>query len=150
MEVDPHAALATLYRQLLDGWNRRDAAAFADGFADDGVIVGFDGSQHAGRAGIAAEIGRIFADHPTGRYVGKVREVRPLGDRAAVLRAVAGVVPDGQADLNPGLNSVQSLTAELGGGRWRIVQYHNTPAAYHGRPDLADALTRELRAVMDA
>ncbi|TMB75961.1 MAG: SgcJ/EcaC family oxidoreductase, partial [Chloroflexi bacterium] len=34
-----------LYRQILDGWNKRSADAFAAPFADDGDSIGFDGSQ---------------------------------------------------------------------------------------------------------
>jgi len=76
---------------------------------------------------------------------GKVRDVRAIGDDAAILRAVAGIVAAGQSDLNPQLNSVQSMTAERRDGQWRIVHYQNTPAAYHGRPELVVALTDELR-----
>jgi uncharacterized protein (TIGR02246 family) len=146
MGSDLDHELSALYESVLDGWNARDADAFAAGFADDGVVVGFDGSQHIGRVQIAEQIGLIFTDHPTGTYVGMVRDVRAIGDHAAILRAVAGIVPAGQSDLNPQLNSVQSMTAERRDGRWRIVHYQNTPAAYHGRPELVEALTDELRA----
>jgi uncharacterized protein (TIGR02246 family) len=144
MGADPQEALSALYRRLLDGWNARDAVAFADCFADDGAVIGFDGSEHRGRTLIAEQIQQIFADHATGTYVGKVRRVRRLGPTAAVLHSVAGVVPAGQHELNPQLHSVQSLVAELVGDEWRIVLYQNTPAAYHGRPELARALTDEL------
>jgi len=145
MGSDLHEALRALYEGLLRGWNARDAGAFASGFADDGVIIGFDGSENTGRAQIVEQIGLIFADHPTGAYVGKVRDVRAIGDDAAILRAVAGIVPAGQSELNPQLNSVQSMTVERRDGQWRIVHYQNTPAAYHGRPELVEALTDELR-----
>jgi uncharacterized protein (TIGR02246 family) len=134
-----------LYERLLDGWNRADAEAFAAPFAPDGRVVGFDGSETEGRAAIAEEMGRIFADHATGRYVGKVRDVRPLGSGAALLRAVAGMVPAGRSDLEPSLNVVQSLVAERRDDDWSVVLYQNTPAQLHGRPELADALTEELR-----
>jgi hypothetical protein len=55
------------------------------------------------------------------------------------------VVPAGADDINPVLNAVQSLVAERRNGGWRVVLYHNTPAAFHGRPDDADALSTELR-----
>jgi uncharacterized protein (TIGR02246 family) len=142
---DHDAAVRALYERLLEGWNADDAEAFAGVFSGDGEVVGFDGSQIAGRASIAAEMARIFADHATGRYVGIVRSVRPLGPDAAVLRSVAGVVPAGQDDVKPELNSVQTLVAERTGGDWRVVVYHNTPAQFHGRPELAESLTEELR-----
>jgi uncharacterized protein (TIGR02246 family) len=139
-----------LYRQILDGWNRASAEEFAAPFAEDGEVVGFDGSQSTGRAAIAAEMTRIFADHATGTYVGKVRSVRLLGSHAAVLRAVAGMVPAGRSDLEPTLNAVQALVAEQREGQWRVVLYQNTPAQFHGRPELVESLTEELRGALKA
>ncbi len=98
-----------------------------------------------GPTAIAAEMKRIFADHRTGTYVGKVTSVRLLGTRAALLRAVADVVPAGRSDLDPKLNAVQALVAEQRDGEWRVVLYQNTPARFHGRPELAERLTGELR-----
>jgi len=132
------------YRRILDGWNRRDAAAFAAPFADDGEVIGFDGSQTAGRARITAEMQRIFSDHATGSYVGKIRSVRMLGAQAALLQAVAGVVPA------PKLNAVQTLVAQQREGRWQVILYQNTPAQFHGRPDLTEGLTDELRRELTA
>jgi uncharacterized protein (TIGR02246 family) len=148
-DVGNHEAeVRTLYQRVLDGWNRRSADDFAAPFAEDGEVVGFDGSQNKGRAEIAAEMGRIFADHETGTYVGGVRSIRALGSEAAVLRAVAGMVPAGESDLDPKLNTVQSLIAERQGGAWRVVLYQNTPAQFHGRPELSEQLTKELRQEM--
>jgi uncharacterized protein (TIGR02246 family) len=146
MSRDGEPEVRALYERVLDGWNRRSGEAFAAPFADDGEVVGFDGSRHVGRAAIAAEMQRIFADHATGSYVGKVRSVRMLGSEAAVLRAVAGMVPAGRSELEPKLNTVQTLVAERRDGRWQVVLYQNTPAQFHGRPDLAESLTEELRA----
>jgi uncharacterized protein (TIGR02246 family) len=145
MTDDYERALQALYRSLLAAWNADDADAFAAPFADDGQVVGFDGSEIAGRATIAEQMAAIFADHATGSYVGIVRSVRPLGADAALLRAVSGVVPAGESDLKPELNAIQSLVAERRDGNWKIILYHNTPAQFHGRPELAEALTEELR-----
>jgi uncharacterized protein (TIGR02246 family) len=142
------AEVRALYEQLLDGWNRDDAEAFAAPFAEDGEVVGFDGSQNKGRSEIAAEMARIFADHPTGTYVGKVLSVRVVGSEAALLRAVAGIVPAGHSDIDPRLNTVQRLVAEQREGGWRVVLYHNTPAQFHGRPELVEGLTDELRTAL--
>jgi uncharacterized protein (TIGR02246 family) len=142
---DYETQIRALYHRVLDGWNRASGEDFAASFAEDGEVVGFDGSQNTGRVAIAEEMGRIFADHATGTYVGKVRRVRSLGSQAAVLRAVAGMVPAGQSDLEPKLNAVQTLVAEQSDDEWRIVLYQNTPAQFHGRPDLVESLTEELR-----
>ncbi|HUS15907.1 MAG TPA: SgcJ/EcaC family oxidoreductase [Chloroflexia bacterium] len=146
----PEAAAGALYAALLDAWNRRDAADLASLFTADGNLIGFDGSAVDGSAAIAAHLAPIFTDHPTGAYVGKVRDVRVLSPDVALLRAVAGMVPPGGVDVNPQVNAIQSLLAVRLDAGWRIALYQNTPAAFHGRPHLQAALTAELRALLPA
>ncbi|MEU9047453.1 MULTISPECIES: SgcJ/EcaC family oxidoreductase [unclassified Kitasatospora] len=141
-------AVRALYRRMLEGWNQRDGAAFAGPFAVDGEAIGFDGSGHRGRSVIAAELGRIFADHATPRYVATVRRVRALGAGVAQLEAVAGMVPAGAQELDPGLNAVQTVIAVNAGAGWRIALLQNTPARYDLRPDLGAGLTEELRGLV--
>ena len=140
--------IRALYQQLLGAWNKRNPAGFAAMFAEDGNMVGFDGSPIDGRAAIQAHLEQIFADHQTAAYVGKIREVRLLAADAAILRAVSGMVPPGQSDLNPSVNTIQSLVAVKREGHWRIALYHNTPAQFHGMPDAAQQLTEELRQLL--
>jgi uncharacterized protein (TIGR02246 family) len=147
---DDRAAVRALYESIVDGWNRRSGQAFAASLVDDGEVIGFDGSQHSGQSTIAGELDRIFADHPTGTYVAIVKSVRLLGSDAAVLRAVAGLVPAGRSDLEPGLNAWQTLVAVRRDSQWRTVLFQNTPAQFHGRPELAESLTEELRQALQA
>lgn len=141
-------AIRALCRNLWAAWNARNADAFATQFAEDGAIIGFDGSQMAGRAEIAAILRQIFADHVTPAYVGKIRSVRLLAQDVALLHAVAGMVPPGQVDLNPQLHAVQVCLATRSGSEWRIAHFQNTPAQLHGRPDLVEQLTAELRELL--
>lgn len=138
------SAVVTTYTHLLESWNRRAASAFAALFTDEGSSVGFDGSQMNGRGAIEATLREIFGSHPTASYVAKVREVRPLGADVTLLRAVVGMVPPGSNELNPAVNAIQSLVMVGHGDSTRIAHLHNTPAAFHGRPDAARALTAEL------
>jgi uncharacterized protein (TIGR02246 family) len=138
-----------LYQELLNRWNDRDAQGYADLFLEDGGIVGFDGSSVETRAEIRSHLAGIFDHHATAAYVGKVRNVRFLGADVAVLSAVVGMVSPGQSDINPAVNSVQTLIAHKQ-DRWGIVLFQNTPAAFHGRPELGQELTEELRAVFRA
>jgi hypothetical protein len=55
------------------------------------------------------------------------------------------MVPPGQTQVNPAVNAVQSLVVQQEGSRWRIHLFQNTPAAFHGRPEAAAALTSELQ-----
>lgn len=134
-----------LYDALLDAWNRRNADQFAELFEEDAVIIGFDGSVMNGRDAARDELRRIFAEHPTAHYVAKVREVRTLGGGVSLLRAVAGMIPPGGNDLNPQVNAHQTLVAHE-----KIVLFQNTPAQFHGRPELGEALTNELREMLGA
>lgn len=138
------AAVRALHRAMLEGWNRRDAAACAAPFAVDALVIGFDGSEMLGRTAIAEAFRQIFAHHETGKYVWKVREVRLLASEVALLRAVVGMVPAGRTELDPALNAIQVLVAVRSQGQWRIASFQNTPAQFHGRPEMVESLTREL------
>jgi uncharacterized protein (TIGR02246 family) len=135
---------------LITAWNDHDGTAMAAPFADDGVVIGFDGSVSSGMQTISSEMANIFADHETGRYAVKVTSVRELGQHAVILRAIAGLVPPGRTAINPETNSHQSVVAEMQHGQWRIVLLQNTPAHFHGRPSLVEEMTRELQAVADS
>jgi uncharacterized protein (TIGR02246 family) len=144
-EATEESQVRLLYQELLKAWNEKNARKMADLIAENGNLVGFDGSQIDGRRQVESVLGKIFADHPTAAYVSIVRELRLLSPDVALLRAVAGMVPPGQSDINPAVNAVQSLIATKEQGRWRIALFHNTPAAFHGRPELSEQLTEELR-----
>jgi uncharacterized protein (TIGR02246 family) len=139
-----------LFSRLLDAWNRRSAEDFAELFGDVGSCVGFDGSPMNGRSEIEASLRAIFGHHLTASYVAKVREVRSLGENASLVRAVAGMIPPGRSDLNAAANAIQSLVVVGSGAGAQIALFHNTPAAFHGRPDLGERLTEELLEVARA
>ncbi len=141
-------AVRALYHQMLESWNQRNASAMATLYSEDCHLIGFDGSQIDGRAQIEAQIGQIFADHQTAAYVGKVRVLSFLRPDVAILRAVVGMVPPGQADINPTVNALQTLVALETANEWRIALFQNTPAQFHGRPELVQALTEELRQLL--
>jgi uncharacterized protein (TIGR02246 family) len=148
-EIHPgERAIRELYESLLEHWNQRDAAGYAALFEEDGFAIGFDGSEHNGRAQIETEIGQIFGHHQTGRYVGKIREIRILTGDVAVLRAVAAIVPPGASEIKPETNAIQTVAAHCRDEWWRIAIFQNTPAQFHGRPELAQALTKELQALV--
>ena len=144
------AHIRALYVQFLDGWNRRSGAAVAAGFADDGDIIGFDGTHHRGRLSIAADLRQVFGSHQTPTYFGVVRSVRPMAPGVAVLLAHAGMIPAGSNDFDPDLHTVHTLVAVDEGSRWKISLFQATPAAWHGRADAREALLAELRGVLAA
>jgi len=141
-------AVRALYQQLLESWNRQDAATYAALFESEATVIGFDGSPMYGSGEIEATLRQIFADHVTAAYIGKVRSVRFLSPDIALLHAVVGMVPPGKSDINPAVNALQTLVAVSGDGRWHIAWFQNTPAQFHGRPEASEALSEELRQLL--
>ncbi len=146
--ADDEAAIRSLYQQLLNCWNLRDGEAFAALFVPDGEIIGFDGSQMNGQTETALELQQIFANHQTPTNVGSTRSVRLLAPGFALLRGVAGMVPPGQSDIDPSFNVIHTLLVASHEDQWRVVLYQNTPAQFHGRPELTQQLTEELRQLL--
>jgi len=139
-----HLAIEKLYKELLTFWNNQSGPGMASLFCDDGSVVGFDGSQMNGRIQIETELKRVFTDHQTARYVWKIEEIRFLDPAVALLRAIVGMVVPGKKELNPKTNAIQCVIAVKQNGLWKISLFQNTPAQFHERPDLADAMTKEL------
>jgi uncharacterized protein (TIGR02246 family) len=138
----------SLYQKILDSWNKRSATDFAALFFEDGTVVGFDGSQMNSRAEIESTLQKIFSDHETAPYVGKIKDVRFLTADTAVLRAIGGVIPLGTSDINPALNTIQTVIAAKKDDKWHVAHYQNTPAQLHGRPDLVEQMNEELRQLL--
>jgi uncharacterized protein (TIGR02246 family) len=143
-------AIRTLYQQLMDGWNKGSGEAFAAPFAEDGDLVGFDGTHLNGQKEIVSFHQRLFNSYVKGsRLVGKVRKVRFLTSNVALMHEVGGTIMAGQTDIDPERNSVQTLVAMKDSkGEWRLAAFQNTRAQYFGRPDQAQALTEELRSLV--
>ena len=137
-----------IYRQLLEAWNIRSARGMADLFTDNGEMIGFDGSLSVGSEEIFSHLKPIFEHHPTARYISKVKNLHFLSPDIAILRAIAGMLPPGQSDINPNVNTHHTLVAVKIDGDWRIKLFQNTPAQFHGRPELVEHMSNELRELL--
>lgn len=144
----PTEAVRDIYNRLLTAWNDQNARGMAELFAEEGELIGFDGSQAVGPEEIYAHLHPIFRDHPTALYVSIIKQVGFLGPETAVLRAAAGMVPRGRTEINPAANAHQTLVLVKRGEYWRIRLFQNTPAQFHGRPELVERMTAELAASM--
>jgi uncharacterized protein (TIGR02246 family) len=144
-EATEEAVIIAIYNDLIESWNRKSAGRVAFLFDENAWVVGFDGSQMNGRADIEIELGNLFVHRNTGTYVCKIREVRFLTKRVAMLDAVAGMIPYGEKNIKPEINAIQTMVVVRNKEEWKISLFQNTPAQFHGRPELAEALTAELR-----
>jgi uncharacterized protein (TIGR02246 family) len=133
-----------LYGRLIDGWNASDAVAMASPLAGDALVIGYDGSEMIGREQVENQLGQIFADHETATYVAKIRSIKPLGVDTTLLHAVVGMVPPGSDKLMSDRNAIQTVVAHRTDAGWSVALFQTTPAQFHGRPELTEALTAEL------
>ena len=141
--------IKTLYHNLIHAWNNRDAKSMADQFTTQGELIGFDGSQASGRNTIYSHLEPIFAEHPTPPFISVIKDVHFLGPEVAMLRAIVGMIPPGKTELETDLNAHQTLIAVKEKDGWKIKLFQNTPAQFHGRPDLVERMTEELKRVSD-
>jgi uncharacterized protein (TIGR02246 family) len=138
-------SVRNLYQQLIQSWNNRDAKNFAGLFANDALCIGFDGSQMNGRQEIESALMPIFKDHPTASYRFMVRDVKSVVEYVYILHAHVGMIPPGKSNIDPTKNAIQCLVARSANNKLEIVLFQNTPAQFHGRPDLTEKLNKELR-----
>ena len=60
MPAMSESEVEALYDQLIAAWNDHDGETMAAPFAEDGVIIGFDGSLSSGGKAIGAEMSNIL------------------------------------------------------------------------------------------
>jgi uncharacterized protein (TIGR02246 family) len=144
MKTSIENEIQSLYQRLIQGWNNRSAEGMAELFSDKGELIGFDGSQIIGRDNIFSHLQPIFGEHLTPPFICIVEDVRLLSPEVAILRAIVGMVPNGQAEIKPELNAHQTLIAVKKKDVWHTELFQNTPAQFHGRPELVEQMTEEL------
>lgn len=127
-QVGEEAPVRALYAQLMDGWNKGSAEAFAAPFAEEGHLVAFDGTRFKGREEIVAFHQPLFDKWLRGtRLVGRVESVRFLSPHVALMHAVGGTVMRGRSRPSPERDSIQTLVAvKKEDGAWRLVAFQNT------------------------
>lgn len=121
------ASVRGLYERLMDGWNQGNGESFAASFAEDGDLIGFDGTHLKGRREIASFHQPLFDKWLKGtRLVGKVKTVRFLSPDVALMQAVGGTVMRGRSEPSPERDSIQTLVATKHGDEWRLAAFQNT------------------------
>lgn len=125
--TEGEAAVQALYRDLMDGWNKGSADAFAAPFADDGDLIGFDGTHLKGRREIVTFHQPLFDKWLKGtRLVGEVRRVHFLTPDVALIHALGGTVMRGKPTPSPERDSVQTLVATRTDPTWSLAAFQNT------------------------
>ena len=133
-------AIQELYQQKINGWNSGNGDKFAEPYTDDSDYIGFDGTHLKGRS----EIGLFHQMLKGTRLLGKIKSIRFLTSGVAVIVAVGGTIEAGQTSINPDRNSIHTIVAIKQDSKWHFSAFQNTRAQYVGRPEMSEALTREL------
>ena len=111
----------------MDGWNRGSGESFAAPFAEDGDLIGFDGTHVKGRPEIASFHQPLFDKWLKGtRLVGEVTSVRFLKPDVALMHAIGGTVMRGKSEPSPERDSIQTLIATKRGDQWYLAAFQNT------------------------
>jgi hypothetical protein len=58
------------------------------------------------------------------------------------------MVPPGGSDINPDVNTHHTVVAKKSSNEWLIALFQNTPAQFHGRPELTEAWSAEMRGLL--
>jgi len=142
---DAENEVVALYNTLISNWNSRNAAGMAELVIDNVNFIGFDGSLMTSPGEIKTSLTGIFANHPTAAYITIIRQVYFITENVVMLRADVGMMPPGETDINPAVNAIQTLIAVKENGVWKIASFQNTPAAFHGRPEMSEQFSMALR-----
>jgi len=107
--------------QMIDGWNRGDAAEFAAPFAKGADFIAFEGTHLKGRDEIIEFHQRLFDSELRGtRLEGGVNFVRFLGPALAVMHAWGTTTLAGQTNASPSRDSMQLFVVTKRDGEWRF------------------------------
>ena len=132
--TNDEAAVRALYVELMDGWNRGSGESFAAAFAEDGDLIGFDGTHLKGRREITSFHQPLFEKWLKGtRLVGQVTSVRFLAPDVALMHAVGRTVMKGKSEPSSERDSIQTLLATKLGERWCLAAFQNTRVRPMGR-----------------
>lgn len=133
-QPESEAAVRALYLQMMDGWNKGSAEAFAASFAVDGHLVAFDGTHFKRRDEIISFHQPLFDKWLKGtRLVGEVESVQFLSPDVALMHALGGTVMRGKSRPAPERDSIQTLVAVQRGGEWHLAAFQNTRVRPMGR-----------------
>lgn len=130
------AAIEDIVRRQGEAWNRADAAAFGEHYAEDGSFTNISGAQIYGKAGFVELHAQIFHSIFAGTHisfrVGRIHFLRPdvaIADIDAFLANLPHALPGVSLDRDGVLYSKLQEVLAKNDGRWTIAAFHNVAVA---------------------
>lgn len=133
-----HMAITDLVNRYTSAGNRRDWAALADTFAEDGVwkAIAPDGQlrHHAGRENVANALGALVEGMAMMVQFNHAVVIRVEGDHGRVVSTMEEYFsyPDG----GPAMHAIGTYSDEVvrcADGEWRFAKRHFSPIYYEAR-----------------
>lgn len=132
LKVSDEGGIHQVLEQQVAAWNRGDAAAYAENFAEDGTFTNLLGMYFEGKQAFQERHDQIFKTSYKGSKkqedVVSIRFVRPDVAIVETLQSVTGyqkLLPGTTADAKGRLRTrlLQVMVKE--NGVWKIATYHN-------------------------
>lgn len=121
------AAVARVPQRIIEAWARQDADAFAAVFTEDATMI-LPGVYCQGRDQIRSFMTSAFAGpYKDTRVTGAPVDLRPLGDRAAVVVTRGGVTSPGQTEITDEQAVRATWVVVRRGDEWQLAAYQNSP-----------------------
>jgi uncharacterized protein (TIGR02246 family) len=128
MADDPREVGETILRQMEEGWNAGDGAAFAAPFTEDADFVAIRGDHHHGRQAIAEGHQHIFSTFYRGSRVRyELTRARRLTDDVCLVHNAATLDAPPAAGPMAGIHHATStLVIVRTADGWKVAAFHNT------------------------
>jgi hypothetical protein len=110
--------------------------------APDGLVIGYDGSEMLGREEVQKHLAAIFRDHQQGRTSPRSARYAPSLRRWTSYMLSSAWFHQGN-HRSWARNAIQTVVACRDHQGWSAALFQTAPAQFHGRPELAEALTAE-------
>jgi uncharacterized protein (TIGR02246 family) len=121
------APIRAVYTQIVDAYNRGDAAGASALFTPDGALIAGDATRYVTPPEIERFLSQLHAKLPKGtQFIATVTDVRFAGPDIAVLTSEGGWLFPGESAISDKNQGIQTLVARKDKGTWRTVLFQRT------------------------
>jgi uncharacterized protein (TIGR02246 family) len=121
------ASVRALHTQMIEAYNRGDAAGAASAFAAEGTLVTGDATRYVTPSEIERYLSRLLAKLPKGTlFIATVTNVRFAGRDTVVLTSEGGWLYPGERTVSDKNQGIQTLVALRHKGVWRALLFQRT------------------------
>ena len=126
-EEAKEAPIRALYKQIVDAYNRGDAAGASALFTTDGALIAGDATRYVTPPEIERFLSQLHAKLPKGaQFIATVTDVRFASPDIAVLTSEGGWLFPGESAVSDKNQGIHTLVAVRQEGAWRAALFQRT------------------------